>query len=196
VLNDDDKVTFAVARSRTPFLVGALLLALAATGGIFAFGFTNANVTLSATATTDFVSVTTNTTLPSWTVWGLFKGDVLSNHDLFYVKKAAGWTGDLVITVSLGNVGELAQTYRACGLELFLCDSGDPTHAELPLGLVNDQKVLLSLDYPSVNMYTTSASANITVRIKSGYYIGSHFPTGPSGSASPQIFCDVTQSDF
>ena len=46
VLNDDDKLTFAVSRSRMPYLVGALLLALAVTGGVFAFGFINATTTI------------------------------------------------------------------------------------------------------------------------------------------------------
>src|SRR4030066_219678 len=34
VINDDDKLTFAVSRSRTPLLIGALLLALAVTGSL------------------------------------------------------------------------------------------------------------------------------------------------------------------
>src|SRR4030065_959402 len=46
VLNDDDKVTFAVSRSRVPYMVGALLLALAVTGGVFAYGWVNATFTL------------------------------------------------------------------------------------------------------------------------------------------------------
>ena len=49
ILNDDDKVSFAVSRSKGPFLVGALLLALALTGGVFAYGFINASTTLTAT---------------------------------------------------------------------------------------------------------------------------------------------------
>jgi molybdopterin converting factor small subunit len=194
VLNDDDQVTFAVARSRTPFLIGALLLALAITGGVFAFGFTNANITLSATGDTDFVTVNaTNETL-GWDVWGLFKGSIFDEaKDLFYIKPATGWTGDLVVTVSLGNVGELAKKYRAFALELELYDTNNPI-TPLPLGLSQNQVVLLSLDYPSVNLFYGGSTTNMTVRVKSGYYVATHFPAG--GTASPEIFCDVTQSDF
>jgi molybdopterin converting factor small subunit len=193
VLNDDDQVTFAVARSRTPFLIGALLLALAATGGIFAFGFTNANLTLSATTHTDFVSVTANTDGLSWDVWGIFKGSIFGNKDLFYIQPASGWTGDLVTTVSLGNVGELAKTYRAFALELELINTNDGVTV-LPLGLSQNQVVLLSLDYPSVNLFYGGSTTNMTVRVKNGYYVATHFPAG--GTASPSIYCDVAQSDF
>jgi molybdopterin converting factor small subunit len=197
VLNDEDKVTFAVPRSRTPFLIGALLLALAATGGVFAFGFLNANVTLSATTHSDFASVTANTDSISFNVWGLLKGSIFANHDLFYVVKNPSWTGDLVITVTLGNVGELAKVYRGFGLELILVDSN--TDVVQSLGLSQDQVVLLSLDYPSVNMFYSGASQNVTVKVKNGFYVATHI--GPSGvpaggSASPEIFCDVTQSEY
>jgi hypothetical protein len=194
VLNDDDLVSFAVARSRTPFLIGALLLALAATGGVFAFGFLNANVTLSATTHNDFAAVTANTTVPSWHVYGLLKGTILTSQEIFFIERT-DWNGDLVITVTLGNVGELAKVYRAFGLELELVDSH--THAALPLGLSDNQYVLLSLDYPSVNMFY-AGTANMSVRVKNGYYVATHFPSNnpAGGSASPEIFCDVTQSDF
>ena len=46
VLNDDDKLTFAKSRSTGVYLIGALLLALAITGGVFAAGFINATTTL------------------------------------------------------------------------------------------------------------------------------------------------------
>ncbi len=193
VLNDDDKVTFAVSRSRTPFLIGALLLALAVTGGVFAFGFLNANVTLTATTHTDFADVTANTTGNVFTVFGLYKGTIFSSgKDLFYIKENVDWTGDLVTTVSLGNVGELAKYYRAFALQLVMVNTDDNTPVDLgPLSM--NQVVLLSLDYPSVNMFT-SGTTNMTVRIKSGYYVAQHFwPTG--GSASPEIFCDVTQGN-
>jgi methyl-accepting chemotaxis protein len=46
VLNDDDKLTFSVSRGKAAYLIGALLLASAATGSVFAFGFINASTTL------------------------------------------------------------------------------------------------------------------------------------------------------
>ena len=89
VLNDDDQVTFAVPRSRTPFLIGALLLALAATGGMFAFGFLNANLTLSATTHTDFASVTTNTSVGGFTCLGALKRlDIRWTRPLLHSEKS------------------------------------------------------------------------------------------------------------
>jgi molybdopterin converting factor small subunit len=190
VLNDDDKVTFAVARSRTPFLVGALLLALAATGGVFAFGFLNANVTLSATTHTDFANVTANSGADIGNVWGLYKGTILTDAILFTISTDSSWTGDLVTTVTLGNVGDLANAYRAFGLRLQMFDS-----AGNPIAIITGEDpytVLLSLDYPSVNMFTPSLSGNMTVRVKNGFYVAQEGQASQS-NASPQIFCDVTQ---
>jgi len=196
VLNDDDQVTFAVARSRTPFLIGALLLALAVTGGMFAFGFLNANVTLTATTHADFASVTPNSST-GFPVHGLLKASILTNQVLFDVTKDADWTGDVVITVTLGNVGELAKVYRAFGLELVLVDTAVPT-TPLPINIEQEDIVLLSLDYPSVNIFYTGDVKNLGVKVKNGYYVATHFPgiNPAGGNASPEIFCDVTQSDF
>lgn len=191
VLNDDDKLAFAVSRSRVPLLIGALLLALAVTGGVFAFGFLNANVTLSATTHSDFATVTANTDGVSFHVWGLYKGMIFADKDLFYIQRNPDWTGDLVTTVTLGNVGDLAKYYRAFGLTLVMIDTD--TGLPIDLGLSADDVVLLSLDYPSVNMFT-SGTTNMTVRVKTGFYVAQHFfPTG--GDPSPQIFCDVTQGN-
>ncbi|MHB8104362.1 MAG: hypothetical protein ACYDG5_02330 [Dehalococcoidales bacterium] len=196
VLNDDDQITFAVARSRVPFLIGALLLALAATGGIFAFGFLNANVTLSASTYSDFASVTANTDNLGFDVWGLYKGTIFSsaNQDLFYITPNGGWNGDLVTTVTLGNVGDLAKTYRAFGLQLGMYYKNGPSGG-LPIQIISGSSdnttVLLSLDYPSVNIFTPSGNWTLIVKIKSGFYVAQLWPFG--GSGSPQIFCDVTQ---
>jgi molybdopterin converting factor small subunit len=199
VLNDEDKIAFAVPRSRTPFLIGALLLALAATGGVFAFGFLNANVTLSATTHSDFASVTANTDSIGFNVWGLLKGSIFADHDLFYIVKNTSWTGDLVITVTLGNAGELAKVYRAFGLELILVDSN--TDVIQDIGLTQNDIVLLSLDYPSVNMFYSGASQNVTVRVKHGFYVATHIgltgiPESGAASANPSIYCDITQSEY
>ncbi|MGD0780944.1 MAG: hypothetical protein ABR954_09265 [Dehalococcoidales bacterium] len=196
VLNDDDQVTFAVARSRTPFLIGALLLALAVTGGVFAFGLLNSNLTLSATTNNDFASVTANTDGLSWDVWGNFKGVTTNGSSgpftIFNITTDAGWGGDLVTTVSLGNVGELAKVYRAFALELQMVDGNSNP---INLGLTeNNDLVLISLDYPTVNMYVPgSAGHTMYVQVKSGYYVADTGILSRDSEASPIIFCDVTQ---
>jgi molybdopterin converting factor small subunit len=194
VLNDDDKVSFAVARSRTPFLIGALLLALAATGGVFTFGFLNANTTMTAITHEDFAQVTANASISSFNVYGLYKGKIFAGQDLFYIQPSSDWNGDLVTTVSLGNVGDLAKWYRAFALQLEMVYTNGPNAGQvIPLGLSQNQTVLLTLDYPTVNMFTVG-TANMTVRVKTGYYVAQHFwPT--DGDPSPQIFCDITQGN-
>jgi hypothetical protein len=206
VLNDDDKLTFAVARSRTPFLVGALLLALAVTGGVFAFGFINASTTLTATlANSNFADVSVNGTLGgqygvgnvTWSGFGYFKGNIEGPQSVFNVQPAPGYTGDLVTTVTIGNAADLARRYRvlALQLEMVYTNNGSIEINEDSLG--NNNWTVLTLDNGSVSMFTRysdTAGANMTVRIKKGFYITHVYPeAGWKGSAIPELFCEVAQ---
>ena len=86
VLNDDDKLTFAVSRGKGAYLVGALLLALAVTGSVFAYGWINSTTTISATTTNyNFADVSVNNTVAGWTAHGFFKGSI-SSGELFNVQ--------------------------------------------------------------------------------------------------------------
>jgi|GEM_PF-604162 len=200
VLNDDDKLTFAVTRSKAPYLVGALLLALAVTGGIFAFGFINATTTLNATTVnSNFADVTVNTTgvgACTWTAFGFFKGSIPGPNSIFNVTPAVGYTGDLVTTVTLGNADQLVKRYRVLSLQLEMVDATTNVTLDINESGVADANdwVMLTLDNGSVSMFTKAGATPMAVRVKKGFYITHVYPRlGWSGSASPDLFCEVAQ---
>ena len=75
-LSDDDKLSFTTTRSRGALIaVGSLLLALALTGGVFAYGFINDTTSLTASvAAANFADVSVNNSYspspPAWTGFG------------------------------------------------------------------------------------------------------------------------------
>lgn len=201
VLNDDDKLTFAVSRSRTPLLIGALLLALAVTGGVFAFGFINASVSLTShAATSDFASVTANSTVKIvWHPYGYYKGAITGDNGtgLFIVDTlTSGYAGDLAVTISLANGDTLAKCYRMLALRLELYSSAGALLDINGTGLVGDDYVLLTLDNGSVTMFPTGLSDNMTIRLKSGFYITHIFKAGnwlTPANYQPLLFAEVAQ---
>ena len=206
VLNDDDKVSFVVAKNRAPFMVGALLLALAISGGVFATGFINATATLTGTVKNyDFASVSVNTTgisALSWTGYGSFKGSIpittTNGTPIFNIDTlSSGYTGDLVVTVSLGNADQLAEVYRVLALKLtFNTPNGAVADINESGAADANDWVLLTLDNGSVSMFPKGAASNnvCTVRVASGFYITNIKPLGGfGGSASPNLFCEVAQ---
>jgi hypothetical protein len=203
VLNDDDKLSFAVAKSRVPYLVGAMLLALAITGGVFAYGFINATTTIHATAIeSNFADVVANNTFatPAFTTWGFYKGSIGSGY-LFNVTPGTSYTGDLAVTVSLGNADQLAKNYRAFALQLDMIYSANATVVDINESTDNgsgdtEDWVMLTLDNGSVTMFPqgTASAAQMTVRVKRGFYITQVHPFGGwQGSSEPEIFCEVAQ---
>jgi hypothetical protein len=194
VLNDDDKITFAVARNKAPFLVGAMLLALALTGGAFAFGWINGTTTITAsTSANNFADVyAVNATIAGWTAHGNVKGEITAG-DLFYVVPG-DYTGDLIISVGIGNAAELSEEYRVLSLQLELVNSANTTQNIDISGGNGAEWVLLNLNNGSVDMFPDGATANMTVRIKDGFYITHAKGAGASaGDASPELFCEVAQ---
>jgi hypothetical protein len=196
VLNDDDKLTFAVSRGRGAYLVGALLLALAITGGIFASGFINATTTLTVGLQNNFADVTVNAsaTSLSWSAFGFYKGSITTTGvgtGIFNIKPATGYTGNLATTVSLGNAGDLAKVYRVLSLQLAMVSNG----VDLDVSAGNLQNwAMLTLDNGSVTLFTDAGSANMTVVVKRGFYITHAKPfAGWTGAAGPELFCEVAQ---
>lgn len=194
VLNDDDKLTFAVSRNRGAYLIGAMLLALAITGGIFASGFINATVTMSATtSSSNFADVSANMTVGAWNAWGFYKGTIGSG-DLFAVDTAtSGYTGDLVVTVALGNADDLVKRYRALSLQVSMTTQNG-TQMDINASGAADANdwVMLTLDNGSVSMFPTSPGEVMRVIVKRGFYI-THVAPFSGGSAAPELFCEVAQ---
>ena len=202
VLNDDDKLTFAVSRGKGVYLIGALLLALACTGGVFAFGFVNATTTLDATAfTQNFADVYVGADASSitWAGHGKFKGTITGPQDLFVIDPDNSYTGDLVVTVTLGNADELVSVYRILALKLEMVD---PASANASIDINEDGTanattdwVMLTLNNAEVSMFPPGTTDNMTVRVKSGFYISHVIPHGghTAGYEDPDLFCEVAQ---
>jgi len=212
VLNDDDKVSFAVAKTKAPFLVGALLLALAATGGVFAFGFINASTTITNATVVDsnFADVSVNSTgigSISWTGYGFFKGAITSsfpNHStngtpIFNIDTdTSGYTGDLVVTVSLGNADELAKVYRVLALKLAMYNPNGTVmdiNESGGAGVEASDWVMLTLGNGEASMFPAGTDNVSTVRVKSGFYITHVRPFAgfTPGYEDPDLFCEVAQ---
>jgi hypothetical protein len=201
-LTDDDRLTFSQAKGSGIFLVGALLMSLAVTGGIFAFGWINATTTLDAVAaTSDFAAVTANTSDPlTWSPYGFHKGSIAgvgNEKPIFDIDtETSGYTGDLVVTVSLANADELVKPYRVLSLKLELIDSD--TSAVLDInenGAGADDFALLTLGNGEVSMFPDGTAGRMTVRVKSGFYI-THIYKGSAWGSSyedPVLFCEVAQ---
>jgi len=197
VLNDDDKLTFAVSRSRGAYLVGALLLAV--TGGVFAFGFVNATTELNAgTINSNFAEVSQNPDYANltWTPFGFFKGAIPGPHGVFDIVPGSGYTADLVVTVTLGNADELAEVYRILALQLELVDASDNSTLEINEDSdINNNWVMLTLNNGEVSMFPDGSTGNMTVRVKRGFYITHVRPSGgfTGGYEDPELFCEVAQ---
>jgi molybdopterin converting factor small subunit len=208
VLNDDDKLSFAVSRSRGAYLIGAMLLALVVTGGVFAYGFINAATTLNATVkAANFADVSVNTTgvgAIGWTGYGFFKGALKSTDPAHSVNGTpifnidtvtSGYAGDLVVSVSLGNADQLAKQYRTLAMQLIMVDSSNVIMDINENGYAdNNDWVMLTLNNGEVSMFPGGVADNMSVRVKSGFYITHARPfAGWEGSASPDLFCEVAQ---
>ena len=180
--------------------MGALLLALAVTGGIFAFGFINASTTLIATTiNSNFADVTVNTTgvaACTWNAFGFFKGAIPGPNSIFNVTPAPGYTGDLVTTVTFGNADQLIKRYRVLALQLEMVDANTNLPLDINESGVSDNNdwVMLTLDNGSVSMFTKAGTTPMSVRVKRGFYITHVYPSlGWSGAASPDLYCEVAQ---
>jgi hypothetical protein len=209
VINDDDRLSFGVSRIRGAYYITAMLLALVITGGVFASGFINGSTTLTGAAISDsnFAEVSVNTTGVadiSWAGFGFFKGALSSTYPthsangtpIFNVNTfTSGYTGDLVVNVSLGNADQLATKYRVLALRLAMLNSANQTMDINESGTADaDDWVMLTLDNGSVSMFPGGISDNMTVRVLSGFYITQVKPNGVwGGDAQPQLFAEVVQ---
>ena len=207
VLNDDDKVSFAVAKTKAPFMVGALLLALACTGSVFAYGFINDSSSFSVAAPGgNFADVSANTdgfNDLTWSSYGHFKGSINADYTvngtpIFNIDTTgAGYTGDLVVTVSLGNADALAKVYKVLALKL---DMAYPDGSYMDINASGTQTTsdwaMLTLGNGEVSLFTGGTANVCTVRVKSGFYITHARPNagwGAGYSAAPELFAEVAQ---
>jgi hypothetical protein len=197
-LNEDDHLVFKAPSRRLVFMAGALLLAMAVTGGIFAYGFTNASATITATTqNTDFATVSANTSSPvTWTVHGSQKG-ATGGGSLFNINTlASGYPGDLVVTVTMANLGDMVKVYRSLSLKIEVRDSANNLVDINADGLANSNDyAVLNLNNGAVSMSMTQTTPGIyTVKVLSGSYIANTaLPGWTSTSGAPMLYCELAQ---
>jgi len=144
----------------------------------------------------NFADVVNVNNVTAWTAFGNTKGNIVPLGHLFKITPAAGYgaVGDLTITISFGNAAELAKQYRVLALQLELVDSSDnSTLIDISAGN-GSFWTLLTLNNGSVDLFPATASQNMSVRVKSGFYITHAKGSGSWGGASaPELICEVSQ---
>jgi len=196
ILNDEDTVEFKISRNKTMYMLGAMLLALAVTGGVFAYGFINATTTLNAaTVASDFASVSANTSdTPSWTVHGQQKSPTGSGTLFDINTLGSGYEGDFTVTVTLANTDSLISIYRNLNLSLEVRDSaGSLININGDSAANGNDFVMLTLENGAVTFSIEQAAADIyTIKRKIRYYFINAANAG-WGSGAPQLYCEVAQ---
>ena len=199
LLKNNDNLEFKTVRGHKAFyLVGALLLAMGITGGVFAFGFTNSSATISTVmANSDFATVTANTSsTPTWTARGLQKNPTGSGTLFDINTQTSGYTGDFVATVSIANLGDLVKVYHNLTLEIEMRDSCNNLVDINGDGIANaNDFTLLTLDNSKVSFTIKQVVPNIyTVKLKNGYYVcNAGKSTWASGAGTPLLYCELAQ---
>lgn len=199
ILMDDDNLVFKTVKgNKALYLAGALLLAMAVTGGVFSFGYTHATAKLNVgIANYDFALVTANTSdSPSWTAHGLQKNPTGSGTLFDIDTETPGYIGDFVATVSLSNVDDLIKVYRNLSLSIEVRDSANNL-MDLNSDNVSDinDYVLLTLENSQVLLnIKQNAPDTYTIIIKSGYYICNVAQSSwISTDGAPLLYCEVAQ---
>jgi len=125
------------------YFVTALLLALAVTGGLFAYAYTIASTSLSlGTVSSDFGNITASTanTVPQYTPFGTYRGKIDAGN-LFDVTPDTNYNGDIGINVYLDNMDQIGYKYGMFMVKLRLVNSAnqsmDVDGVDKPLTLRN-----------------------------------------------------------
>ena len=199
LLKDSDELIFAGKSRKGLVMVAACLLALAVSGGVFAFTWTTASATIGATADSDYAAVAPADSLPSFStnVFGKHRGDVPTG-DLFTITPEADYTGDLVVKVYLTNADELSPAYQHLNLKLELWDSNVTTPVNIFASETGHTFQLLTLDNGVVTFDLEYGAGTSPYKVKlagGGYTTNARSPLDwESGYAvAPLLYCEVTQ---
>jgi len=193
VLKDNDELVFVKKSKKVPLLSLALLIAIAATTVPFAVATTSTTVSGNVTQESDFVSVVTSDTPPSWTTYGRFTGSIDPQAEVFKVIPANGFSGDLVVLLSITNADELSGVYQSLSLRL---SAEDGTFTSV---ISSPGEVVLSLQQPIAEIEVTGYDAGgdgakyIDIALDGGYYKAHSDGGWASGHEDPHIYCYVIQ---
>ncbi len=201
------------------YLIIALLLALAVSGGIFAFTYTTASASIGVTAVaSDFAEVEGFQLTSAWEAMGSEIGDVpggmgivervvdgtlleiqidleiqieelSAGEKIFSVTPHSNYTGDLVVKVYISNADELVHAYQHLNMKIIMKDSEEWSDA-------GHKYQLLTLDNAEVTFNLNGmAGEACLVELAGGSYAAnpqSNLQWG-SSAVSPQLYCEVTQ---
>ena len=176
------------------YLATALLAALAVTGGLFAYAYTIASTSLSATdASADFGSIVASTTntVPNYSPFGTYRGRIGAGN-LFDVTPDTGYQGDIGINVYLDNIDQIGYKYGMFMVKLRLMNSAnqsmDVDGVDKPLTLRNGV-----VSFTSNNM---TGGTTYYIYCVGGVY--RTFPwaylTGAGGSWTPSFTAEILQA--
>jgi len=171
-------------------LLIALVALFVVTGGMFAYTFTTATATIGVSApASDFANITANSTVAlAPTVFGKFTGTWPAGT-LYTIEPDPTYPGDLVITVSLVNAGDLIRYYHHLNMALqYYSANGSIAGTQGEIQVLNLQNAQVQFDWQSGN-----GTGPFSVNITGGGFRIHPFRTLTGGSYSPQIWCEVTQ---
>jgi len=173
------------------YLATALMLALAITGGLFAYAYTQDVATITASLTTgDFANVTDCTTFPSYNVFGSYRGALPEGY-LFEILPTTGYPGDIAVNVYLSNIDELGKHYGLWMMRVQIVDSSNVTIDK------EDATKILSLRNGAVSFVSDEMPPGATYYVRSdGGVYRSHcfaYITG-FGAVNPQITAEILQA--
>jgi len=168
-------------RVRGVFLLGAILLTLSITGGLFAYGFLTDQAIMGLAKEDDFAKVEV-ATLSTWQVFGSFAGEVVPG-DLFVVTPHADWTGDMTCQVTLANIPGLRGAYRLLVLEVQVWDDND-----VQLGATE----YLTLQKGAVDIEFSQSDSPYRVVLTGGSYV-SNREGWADGMEDPTLVCQILQ---
>ena len=203
MFHEGDRLLFVVKkRSRTPMILGALLISLLISGGVFAYTWTSASASIGGVAKNDIAEVSVENVPDLGDVYGHYRGEIPVDGnpvDVFKIDIEDEYTGDLQVDVYLTNVHDLSKVYKHINMKLQLVDyEGDVLHTtsghEWELLTLENGRVKLDLDKSLI----TSPTDNSIVYVK---LLGGGFtthnqelmPWTEGYALSPVMFCDVTQ---
>jgi len=171
-------------------LVGALVVALAASATMFAFTFTSASTSITATSGgSDFASMSANNTVPGYNVFGSYRGAIGSGN-LFNLVPAANYTGDLEVNVYLTNLDDLSKTYGMFLMALSLTDNtstpADSEGIEKPLTLNNGVVTFLADNLTGGTTYYIKTTGGIYRAFPWAFISGSIY--------GPTLYAEVVQA--
>ncbi|MEE9399492.1 MAG: hypothetical protein V3V23_04410 [Dehalococcoidales bacterium] len=172
-------------------LLATLAVSLALTGGLFAYAYTSATTSITATTgSADFASVTTNSTVPSYTIFGSYRGRIQSGN-LFEVTPSSGYPGDLQVNVYLSNIDELSYNYGLFMLRLQLVDGSNNKQDMEAITKV------LTLNNGVVSFISDNLTPGTTYYVKTIGGIYRSYPwvyLGNQSIYSPELYAEVVQA--